>query len=43
MLAQVARTGFMDALEQIPLIAAVTAFVAAVLCFFLIRQRDFVS
>ncbi len=43
MLAEVARSGFVDALNQITLIAAVTAFVAAVLCFFLIRQQDFVS
>ncbi len=43
MLAEVARSGFVDALNQITLIAAVIAFVAAVLCFFLIRQQDFVS
>lgn len=43
MLTEVATTGFVDALNQITLIAAVIAFVAAVLCFFLIRQQDFVS
>ncbi len=43
LISQVATSGFVDALNQITLIAASTAFVAAVLCFFLIRQRDFVS
>ena len=43
MIEQVATVGFVDALNQITLIAAVIAFVAAVLCFFLIRQEDFVS
>ncbi len=40
---QVATVGFVDALNQITLIAAVIAFVAAVACFFLIRQEDFVN
>ncbi|MGB7448802.1 MAG: MFS transporter [Ornithinimicrobium sp.] len=42
-LEQVATVGFVDALNQITLIAAATAFVASVLCLGLIRQRDFVS
>ncbi|CAN5593590.1 hypothetical protein BH23ACT6_BH23ACT6_08730 [soil metagenome] len=40
---QVATTGFVDALNQITLIAAATAFVASALCLLLIRQRDFVN
>ncbi|WP_260115185.1 hypothetical protein [Ornithinimicrobium sp. INDO-MA30-4] len=43
MIEQVATIGFVDALNQITLIAAVTAFVASVLCFFLVRQKDFVN
>ncbi len=43
LLEQVARTGFVDALNQITLIAAATAFIASMLCVVLIRQRDFVS
>ncbi|MGB3685273.1 MAG: MFS transporter [Ornithinimicrobium sp.] len=43
LLEQVATTGFVDALNQITLIAAATAFVASVFCLALIRQRDFVS
>jgi len=36
-------TAFVDALNHIVLIGAVMCFVAAVLCFVLIRQKDFVS
>jgi len=42
-LERVATVGFVDALNQITLIAALTAFVASGLCLWLIRQRDFVS
>jgi len=42
-LRQVATVGFVDALNQITVIASGTAFVAAALCVWLIRQRDFVS
>ncbi|MGO8874418.1 MAG: MFS transporter [Acidimicrobiales bacterium] len=38
-----AGLGFVDALNDILLIGAVMAFVATVLCAFLIRQRDFVA
>jgi EmrB/QacA subfamily drug resistance transporter len=38
-----ARAGFVDALNSIMLIGAVIAFVATVLTFVLIRQRDFVG
>ncbi|MGB3827676.1 MAG: MFS transporter [Ornithinimicrobium sp.] len=40
---QVATVGFVDALNQIIVIAAAIAFVAAILCFVLIRQEDFVN
>ena len=42
-IADVATTAFVDALNQITTIAAVTAFVAAALCLVLIRQKDFVQ
>jgi predicted MFS family arabinose efflux permease len=38
-----ATSSFVDALNHIGLIAAVTAFVTGVLCLVLIRQRDFVG
>ena len=41
-LESLAKSSFVDALNEITLIGAVIAFTAAVLCFFLIRQRDFV-
>jgi EmrB/QacA subfamily drug resistance transporter len=42
-IADVATTAFVDALNHITVIAAVTAFVAAALCLVLIRQKDFVT
>jgi hypothetical protein len=42
-LAAVATSSFVDALNQITLIAMVVAFVAAACCFVLIRQQDFVQ
>jgi EmrB/QacA subfamily drug resistance transporter len=42
-LADVATSSFVDALNHITTIAAVTAFVAAALCLVLIRQKDFVE
>jgi hypothetical protein len=42
-LAYTARAGFISGLNEILLIGAVLALAAAVLSFFLIRQRDFVS
>jgi EmrB/QacA subfamily drug resistance transporter len=41
-IADVATSAFVDALNHITTIAAVTAFVAAALCLLLIRQKDFV-
>ena len=41
-IADVATQSFVDALNHITTIAAVTAFVAAALCLVLIRQKDFV-
>jgi EmrB/QacA subfamily drug resistance transporter len=41
--ADVAVSSFVDALNHIGLIAAVTAFVAGVLCLLLIRDKDFVG
>jgi EmrB/QacA subfamily drug resistance transporter len=38
-----ARAGFVDGLNEVLLIGALTAFAAAVLTFVLIRQRDFVG
>ena len=38
-----ARSSFVDGLNTIILIGAIVAFVAAVLTFILIRQRDFVQ
>ena len=38
-----ARSSFVDGLNTIILIGAIIAFVAAVLTFVLIRQRDFVD
>jgi MFS family permease len=40
LVANAARTNFIDALNHITLIAAVLAFAAGVLCLLLIRQRD---
>ena len=42
-IADVATSAFVDALNEITLIAAVTAFVAGALCLVLIRQKDFVQ
>jgi EmrB/QacA subfamily drug resistance transporter len=42
-LAYTARAGFISGLNEIVLIAAILTFAAALLSFFLIRQRDFVS
>jgi hypothetical protein len=42
-IAAVATSSFVDALDHITVIAAVVAFTTAVLCFVLIRQRDFVA
>ena len=42
-IADVATSAFVDALNHITTIAAVTAFVAAALCLLLIRQKDFVQ
>ena len=41
-LESLARSSFVDALNEITLIGAVIAFAAAAVCFVLIRQRDFV-
>ena len=41
-LESLARSSFVDALNEITLIGAVVAFAAAAICFVLIRQRDFV-
>ena len=42
-LAQVAASSFVDALNDIIVIAIVVAFVSAACCFVLIRQKDFVQ
>ncbi len=42
-IADVATKSFVDALNDITMIAAVTAFVAAAICLVLIRQKDFVQ
>jgi hypothetical protein len=42
-IADVATKSFVDALNDITMIAAVTAFVAAAICLVLIRQQDFVQ
>jgi hypothetical protein len=42
-IAAVATSSFVDALNEITLIAMVVAFAAAACCFVLIRQRDFVQ
>jgi EmrB/QacA subfamily drug resistance transporter len=42
-IADVATSAFVDALNEITLIAAVTAFTVGVLCLVLIRQKDFVQ
>jgi EmrB/QacA subfamily drug resistance transporter len=42
LITQVGTSAVVDALNHITLIAAATAFVAAVLCLILIRQKDFV-
>src|SRR3954454_873839 len=41
-LQQITRGSFTSALDHILLVAAVIAFVSGILCFFLIRQKDFV-
>ena len=43
LVAVVTRTGFVDGLNLILLIAALLAFAGAILSFFLIRERDFVA
>jgi len=43
MIADAATAGFVDALNHIGLIAAVTAFASGVICLVLIRQKDFVG
>ena len=43
MIAAVATSSFVDALNHITLIAAVLAFATAAACLVLIRQKDFVQ